>query len=240
MAVSTPTILLESQCWEWPSQVEMITFSLGSSGSLVPSLHRNPSYTEWHSFVSTFGSAFVLLGPISGSVRMIEGRTLLCVSLCDLLYAQGINNPILLIPLGPVQCLVHGEGWISVWGVWCNEAEVGLPCCWKLQKARGGGVPCELLCRGRSLGKERHSPLILRWGCMEAPLTCWSHPSLVMSLDYWPIGVGWPYRNEPPRFPLAPGPPVESSCLTILSPWKTSDNRKVLILPGLQLYLWIL
>ena len=92
----------------------MITFSLGSSGSLVPSLHRSPRYTEWHSFVSILGSAFVLLGPISGSVHMIEGRTLLCVSLCDLLYAQGINNPIFLLPLGPARCLVHGEGWISV------------------------------------------------------------------------------------------------------------------------------
>lgn len=240
MAVSTPTILLESQCWEWPSQVEMITFYLGSSGSLVPSLHRSPSYTEWlvcfyFSLCICASWSHLWLCPYDRHMHMC-----MCVSLCDLLYAQGINNPILLIPLGPAQCLVHGEGWFSVWGVWCNEAEDGLPCCCKLQKARGGGVPCELFCRGWSLGKERHSPFILRWGCMEAPLTCWSHPSLVMSLDYWPIGVGWPYRNEPPRFPLAPGPPVETSCLTILSPWKTSDNRKVLILPALQLYLWIL
>lgn len=36
---------------------------------------------------------------------MMEERTLLPVSLCDVLYAQGTHDPVLLLPLGPARCL---------------------------------------------------------------------------------------------------------------------------------------
>lgn len=111
---------------------------------------------------------------------MIAERILLSVPLFDLLYAQGINNIILLIILDPAQCLVHGESWISVWDIWCNEAEVGLLWCWDVQKARGGGVPYELPYsgpgeRGRALLTVDEGVWNLLLGAQSHPTWLWAH-----------------------------------------------------------------
>lgn len=111
---------------------------------LVLSLHISIQYPEWHLFLSVFDSIVVFLGPISGSVHMITGRTSMSVSLCDLLYAQGTDKILLLIPLSPGWCLVHGGCCITAWGIRCNEAEVGLLWRYMVLKAevRGSPVRC--------------------------------------------------------------------------------------------------
>lgn len=98
-------------------------------------------------------------------------NTAVCVSLWWL-YAQGINNLILLIPLGPAWYLTHGECWIRVWGIPSSEAEVGLMWCWVVQKASRGRVPCELTCSALGLREREAGSLIIRWGRTEASHTC--------------------------------------------------------------------
>lgn len=171
--------------------------------SFVFSLYISPHYIEWHLLVSIFDSVVVLLAPISGYVHMIAERILLSVPLCDLLYAQGINNIILLIILSPAQCLVHGE---SVWGIWCNEAEVGLLWCWVVQKARGGGVPYELPHSG--LGKRAPSPVNedvwnLLLGAQSHPNWLWAHINNRLVEDDFPRLLARSYQTSldmrPPR-----------------------------------------